>query len=124
MGDQLPPHKYMKNIFACGTVLTENLNPGRRPQTSKKARQSPQNKVGQRQRLKKKKKKDKGFWDGDLHPGEGAVREEKYLHTQKPLHGRGQRGASEPQTRLQQQVFRRQNRGKSPEIAANQHFPA
>ena len=41
-GDNLPPHKYIKNTSACGTTHTEHLlNAGRRPQTSQKARNSP-----------------------------------------------------------------------------------
>ena len=36
-GDQLPPHKYIRNISTCGTTPTEHLlNAGRRPQTSQK----------------------------------------------------------------------------------------
>ena len=41
-GDNLPPHRYIKNTSTCGRTPTENLlNPGRRPQTSQKARKSP-----------------------------------------------------------------------------------
>ena len=41
-GDCLPPNKYIKNSFEYGTTPTEQLlNNSRRPQTSKKARQSP-----------------------------------------------------------------------------------
>ena len=41
-GDHLPPHKYIRNTSACGTILTEHLlNTGGRPQTSLKARNSP-----------------------------------------------------------------------------------
>ena len=54
-GDHLLPHKYIRNASTCGTTPTEHLlNAGRRPQTSKKARESPHNWVGQ-----KKKKRDK-----------------------------------------------------------------
>ena len=36
-GDQLPPHKYIRNTSTCGTTPTEHLlNVGRRPQTSQK----------------------------------------------------------------------------------------
>ena len=36
-GDHLPPHKYIKNTYTCGTTPTEHLlNAGRRPQTSQK----------------------------------------------------------------------------------------
>ena len=45
-GNHLSPHKYIKNTLACETTLTEHiLNPGRRPQTSKKTSQAPQNEV-------------------------------------------------------------------------------
>ena len=41
-GDDLPPHKYIRNTSTCGTSPTEHLlNAGRRPQTSQKARNSP-----------------------------------------------------------------------------------
>ena len=41
-GDQLPPHKYIRNTSTCGTTPTEHpLNMGRRPQTSQKTRNSP-----------------------------------------------------------------------------------
>ena len=37
LGDQLPPHKYVKNTSTCGTTPTEHqLNAGGRPQTSQK----------------------------------------------------------------------------------------
>ena len=36
-GDHLPPRKYIKNAFTCGTTTEHLLNAGRRPQTSKKA---------------------------------------------------------------------------------------
>ena len=36
-GDQLPPHKYIRNTATCGTTPTEHLlNAGRRPQISQK----------------------------------------------------------------------------------------
>ena len=36
-GNFLPPFKYIKNTFACGTTPTKHLTKaGRRPQTSKK----------------------------------------------------------------------------------------
>ena len=41
-GDHLPPPKYIKNTSTCGTNPTEHLlKPGRGPQTSQKARNSP-----------------------------------------------------------------------------------
>ena len=63
-GDQLPPHKYIKNISTCGTTPTEHLlNAGRKPQTSKKVRKSPCNWVGQKKK-EKKKERDKGIGMG------------------------------------------------------------
>lgn len=38
----------------------------------------------------KDKKGDKRFRDGDLHSGEGVMKEEKCPHTRKPLHRQGQ----------------------------------
>ena len=50
-GDQLPPHKYIRNTSTCGTAPTEHLlNAGRRPQTSRKARNSPRTWVGQKKK--------------------------------------------------------------------------
>nr|XP_030706182.1 protein POF1B-like isoform X1 [Globicephala melas] len=41
-GDNLPPHKYIRNTSTCGTTPTEHLlNAGRRPQTSQKEPLSP-----------------------------------------------------------------------------------
>ena len=41
-GDHLPCHKYIKNTSTCGTTPTEHqLNAGRRPQISQKARNPP-----------------------------------------------------------------------------------
>ena len=52
-GDHLPPHKYIKNTSTCGTTPTEHLlNPGRRPQTSQKARNSTHTLVGQKKKEK------------------------------------------------------------------------
>ena len=61
-GDQLPPHKYIRNTPTCGTTPTEHLlNAGRRPQTSQKARNSPCTWVGQK---KKRKNRDKTIGTG------------------------------------------------------------
>ena len=61
-GDHLPPHKYIKNISTCETTPTEHLlNAVRGLQTSKKARKSPHNWVGQK---KKEKTRDKGIRNG------------------------------------------------------------
>ena len=62
------PHRYIKNTPTRGTTPTEHLlNAGRRPQTSKKARKSPRNWVGQ----KKTEKKDKGI-GGEPAPLRGS----------------------------------------------------
>ena len=56
-GDHFPPHKYIKNTSTCRTTPTEHLlNPGRRPQTSPKARNSPCTWVGQKKKEKKRTK--------------------------------------------------------------------
>ena len=81
-GDPLPPHKYIRNTSTCGTTPTEHLlNAGRRPQTSQKARNSPRTWVGQ----KKKEKTETKEQGGDRHLWEGAVKEERFPHTRKPL---------------------------------------
>ena len=57
MGRSPSPHKYIKNPSECGTTLTECfLNSGRRPQTSEKANQWPQNEAQQKKEIKKKAK--------------------------------------------------------------------
>ena len=56
-GDQLPPHKYIKNTSTCGTTPTEHLlNAGRRPQTSQKARHSPRTWVGEKEKNNRDKR--------------------------------------------------------------------
>ena len=61
-GDHLSPHKHIKNTSTCGTTPTEHLlNPGRRPQTFQKARNSPCAWVGQK---KKEKNRDKRIETG------------------------------------------------------------
>ena len=83
-GDHLPPHKYNRNTSTCGTTPTEHLlNAGRRPQTSQKARNSPRTWVGQ----KEKEKTETKEYRWDLPLWEGAVKEEKFPNTRKPLHG-------------------------------------
>ena len=89
-GYHLPPHEYTRNTSTRGTTPTEHLlNAGRRPHTSQKARNSPRTWVGQ----KKKGKTEKKEYAWDLHFWEGAVKEEKYPHTRKPLHWRRQQVA-------------------------------
>ena len=39
------------------------------------------NEVGQQIKVKIKEKR---FQDGDMHPGEGVLKEEEFLHTQTP----------------------------------------
>ena len=57
-GDQLLPHKYIKNTSTCGTTPTEHLlNTGRRPQISQKARNSPRTWVGQKKKIKNRNKR-------------------------------------------------------------------
>ena len=52
-GDQLPPHKYIRNTSTHGITPTGHLlNAGRRPQTSQKATNSPCTWVGQRKKEK------------------------------------------------------------------------
>ena len=75
----------------------------------------------------KRKNRDKRIGTG-LHLREGAVKEEKFPHTRKPLHWQRRRvgggEASEPQRRTQQQGCRGQS-GEIPaqRISANQHSP-
>ena len=78
----LPPHKYISNTSTCGITPIEHLlNAGRRPQTSQKARNSTY--LGREKEKEKTETKEEGR---DLHQWEGTVKEEKFLHTTKPLH--------------------------------------
>ena len=57
-GDHLPHHKYIRNKSTCGTTPTEHqLNAGRRPQTTPKARNSPCTWVGQKKKERNRKKR-------------------------------------------------------------------
>ena len=86
-GDQLHPHKYIRNTSTCGTIPTEHLlNTARRPQTFQTARSSPHTWV----RQKKQQKTETKVKGRDLHQWEGAVKEEKFPHTRKPIHWRRQ----------------------------------
>ena len=81
-------HKYIKNTSTCGTVLTEYLlNAGRRRWTTKRARKSLCNQVGQKEKEKNKKKGRN--WEGTCTPWEGAVKEERCLHPGKSPHCHG-----------------------------------
>ena len=66
-GAHLFPTRYIKNTSTCGMTLTAQLlNAGRRPQTSKRARKSPCNQVGQKKKERKERKRN---WDGICAPG-------------------------------------------------------
>ena len=83
-GDHLASHRYSRNTSTCGTAPTEHpQNAGRRRQTSQKARNSPHTWVGQ----KKKETTETKEQGRDMHQWEGAVKEERFPHTRKPLHG-------------------------------------
>ena len=113
-GDHLPPHKYIKNTSTCGTTPTEHLlNAGRRPQTSQKARNSPHTWVGQKKK-EKTETKEEGW---DLPLWEGAVKEENFPHTRKPLHWRRQGVVG---GKLQSHAGERSNRGAE---AKAERFP-
>lgn len=104
-----PPHKCIKNTCAHETTHTEHLlNTGRRPQTSKKASQSPQNEV-----VKAKDKRDKGL-EQDLHPGASHEGGKVSAHLDTPRVGTGE--LLRPSRIMQHQVLGRQNRENSPEM--------
>ena len=98
-------------------MLSEDLRPPKRQETPHAVGQKKKEKTGT---------KEKGR---DLHQWEGAVKEERFPHTRKPLRGQRLRvaegGASEPRRRAQQQGCRGQS-GEIPTqmISANQHSPA
>ena len=53
LGDQISPHKYIRNTSICGTTPREHLlKAGQRPQTSQRARNSPHISVGQKKKEK------------------------------------------------------------------------
>ena len=118
------PTNTSKNTSICETTPTEHLlNAGRRPQNSLKARNSPCTWVGQKKKEKTETKEERR----DLHLSEGAVKEEKFPHTRKPLHwwrgsGGGGGEASEPWRRVQQQGCRGQSREiPAQRFGADQH---
>ena len=76
------PQIHQKYIYTWNCSTEHPLNAGRRRQTSQKARNSPRTWVGQK---KKEKNRDKRIWTGPA-PVEGAVKEERFPHTRKPLH--------------------------------------
>ena len=74
-------HIYIKNASTFGRTLTEHLlNAGTRPQTCKRARVSPRNWVGQKEKIKKKSGQSLCHWEGRK-----AVKEEEFLHREVPL---------------------------------------
>lgn len=76
-------HTYIKNASTFGKTLTEHLlNAGRRPQTYRRARVSPRNWVGQKE--KKKRKIRTGCVPLG---GRKSCEEEKFLHTEKSPYG-------------------------------------
>ena len=84
-GDHLPSHKYIRNTSTCGTTPTEHLlNAGKRPQNSQKARNS----LTYLGRAKEKRKQGQKNRDGTCTSGGGAVKEERFPHTRKPLRRR------------------------------------
>ena len=84
-GDHLPSHRYSRNTSTRGTAPIEHLlNAGRRHQTSQKTRNSPRTWVGQ----KNKEITETKEYGRDLHQWEGAVKEERFPQTRKPLCGR------------------------------------
>ena len=121
-GDQLPPHKYIRNTSTCGTTPTEHiLNAGRRPQTSQKARNSTRTRVGQKKKQRQKNR------DETSTTGRELWRRKSFHTLRSPFTGRD-RGwvaageASEPWWRAQQQGCRGQS-GEIPawRIGADQH---
>ena len=73
------PTNNIRNTSTCRTILTEHLLNAGRPHISKRARKSLHNWVDQRE--KKEERKESGQ---DQHPWEGAVNEERFLHTGRP----------------------------------------
>ena len=124
-GDHLPPDKYIKNTSTCGTTPTERLlNPGRRPQTSQKARNSPCTWVGQKKKKQNQRQKNR---DRTCNFGRELWRRKSFHTLGSPFTGRDGwwgRGASEPQRRAQQQGCGGQSREIPTQmIGANQHSP-
>ena len=80
------------------------LNTGRRPQTFKRARKSPCNWVGQKEKRERNR-------DGNLTPRKGAVKEERFLPLGMALSSReisqDREGALESWRRAQQLICER-----------------
>ena len=85
-------HRYIKNTFTNGMICTERLlNTDKRPQLSKRARKAQCNKVGQKKNETKNERER--HWMGPV-PGEGAVKEERFLYPGKSSHQQGEGGES------------------------------
>ena len=73
-----PQQIHQKKFCMWNTPTEHLLNVDRWPQTSKNASHSPQNEVGQKIKIKKKRQR---IWWGGCNPGVAVVREEKSPHT-------------------------------------------
>ena len=125
-GDRLPPHKYVRNTYTCGTTPSEHqLNAGRKRQTSQKARNSPRTWIGQ----KKKETTETKNRDGTCTSGRELWRRKGFHTLGRPFAGGDcgwQRGeALEPWRRAQPQGCRGQS-GETPaqRLGADRHSPA
>ena len=115
------PQIHQKDIYMCNNSYRTPTECWPKTSDFPKGKNLPRTWVEQ----KKKGKKETKEQGRDLHLWEGAVKEEKFLHTRKPLHwwrwgvGRGS------WRRAQQQGCRGQS-GEIPaqRISANQHSPA
>ena len=76
------PHRYIKNTSTCGTILIQLLLNAGRPQTSKRVENLHVTEHGKRKK-NKRKRKESGW---ALCLWEGAVKEERFLHTGKSPH--------------------------------------
>ena len=123
------PQIHQKNFCMWNTPIEHLLNVGRRPQTSRKARRSPQNEVGQKIKIKKETKNLKGEsapWGGSRGGGKVSAHFQKCLH-QAETRGARQRGSfsqvsSEGNTATS--AWKTKQREFTTEITVSQHFPA
>ena len=122
-------HKYIKNTSTCGMILTEHLlNAGRRPQTSKRARKSPCNWVGQKKKEEKRERERNR--DRTCTPGRKLCKRIGFCTLGSPVTGgkisQDRGGVSGPWRRVQQLVCRGQSRERPAErvCAAAWHSPA
>ena len=121
-GDHLPPHKYIRNTSTCGTTPTEHWQ---KNSDLPKGKKIPTHLGGAKEKTETKEQ------GRDLHQWEGAVKEERFPHTRKPLRGQrlwvaegGSFGATEESAATGVRRAKRRDSRTEARLGAQQHSPA